>query len=207
MVNQYVRLCNTEKYEGCPIDGLQCAVSVFNSTIGEELFNHIFSGISGKTISQILEEAYDAKDLHLPLSDDDIVKYGIRQSKDGKLIHVCYTDPIAVFMDSATEMYVVSPYLSAVTFEKNDRIISSIASERVIVTKEDAKLENDEVYLYPYQIIVLAWCVRSYFRTSSEEYFYNDTNLVAFKDFMDDDIKSINETVCFHRKKYQSAVE
>ena len=55
MANQYVRLCNTEKYEGYPIDGLQCAVAVFNSTSGEELFNHIFGNISGKTLSQILE--------------------------------------------------------------------------------------------------------------------------------------------------------
>ena len=207
MINPYVQLCNTEKNEGYPVDGLQCAIAVFNSEIGEELFNYIFNGISNTTLSMILDEVYGIRGLHLPLSNDDITKYGIKQGKGGRLIHMCYTDPMAIFMDAATEKYVVSPYLSAVTFEKNNRIIGSIASERVIVTKKDAKLKSDEVYLYPYQLVVWTWCAKSYFRASSKEYFYNDTNLVAFKDFMNDDIKSINEAVCVHRKRYQSVVK
>ncbi|WP_301204544.1 hypothetical protein [Bacteroides acidifaciens] len=198
--NQYVRTCNNSKFDGCEVEGLRCNLSVINSKRGEELFNHIFEDISGKTLSDILEELYGKKNLHLPLTKDDVDDLAV--TPNGEVLSLGYTDPIAVFMDIKTEQYVVSPCVYAATLEpeSDHGRAMKLTSDRIIETKEDAELNDGEIYIYPYDFIVWNWCAMCYFKTNDKKYYYNATNTVIFKDFVENPIESISETHCFLKR-------
>lgn len=198
-LNKYVRMCNSDDI--CKVDGLTCTLHVVNSSVGEELFDHIFKDISGKTLSDVLEEVYGKKDLHLPLTKDDVEDLVL--SPNGELLSVGYTDPMAVIIDAKTGKYVVTPciYTAIIGPESCDNDnAGTIIDERLIDNNNEA-LKDGEVYIYPYDFTVWKWCALCYFKAAGNgPYHYNATNIVAFKEFMGDYIESISETDCFKKR-------